>query len=313
MGQASADMGEYVGTETQTVRSITTPAEAAEKAAVLIEALPWLHRFHDAIVVVKFGGNAMVDFNLTRAFAQDMAFLAFAGIRPVVVHGGGPQITAALEAQGIASEFRGGYRVTTADAMPIIREVLVEDVAGGITAKLERFGSLGVRVPGDSGVLTGVRKGVVIDGEEIDLGLVGEVTSVDATAIQNALAAGKVPVISTVAREEGSDRLLNVNADSAAAAIAVALGAAKLVVLTNVAGLYANWPDTDSLISHIAADDLRAMLPNLESGMIPKMEACLAAVDGGVAKAAVIDGRQAHSVLLEIFTDTGSGTEVVAS
>jgi len=306
------DMGEYVGTDTQTVRSITTAAEAAEKAAVLIEALPWLHRFHDAVIVVKFGGNAMVDFSLTRAFAQDMAFLRFAGIRPVVVHGGGPQITAALEARGIASEFRGGYRVTTAEAIPIVRDVLVEEVAGGITAKLERFGSLGVKVPGDAGVLTGVRKGVVVDGEEVDLGLVGEVTSVDATAIQDALAAGKVPVISTLAREEGTDRLLNVNADSAAAAIAAALGAAKLIVLTNVAGLYANWPDTDSLISHIAAEDLRAMLPGLESGMIPKMEACLAAVDAGVAKAAVIDGRQPHSVLLEIFTDTGIGTEVVA-
>jgi len=305
-------MGEYVGTDTQTVRSITTAAEAAEKAAVLIEALPWLHRFHDAVIVVKFGGNAMVDFALTRAFAQDMAFLRFAGIRPVVVHGGGPQITAALAAKGIASEFRGGLRVTTEEAIPVVREVLVEEVAGGITAKLERFGSLGVRVPGDTGVLTGVRKGVVIDGEEVDLGLVGEVTSVDATAIRDALAAGKIPVVSTVAREEGSDRLLNVNADSAAAAIAAALGAAKLIVLTNVAGLYANWPDTDSLISHIASDDLRAMLPVLESGMIPKMEACLAAVDAGVAKAAVIDGRQPHSVLLEIFTDTGIGTEVVA-
>lgn len=305
-------MGEYVGTDTDVIRVVTTPEEAAAKAAVLIEALPWLHRFHDAVVVVKFGGNAMVDFGLTRAFAQDMAFLRFAGIRPVVVHGGGPQITAALAAKGIPSEFRGGYRVTTEAAIPIVREVLVEEVAGGITAKLERFGSLGVRVPGDTGVLTGVRKGIVVDGQEIDLGLVGEVTSVDATQIEDALAAGKVPVVSTVAREEGTGRLLNVNADSAAAAIAVSLRAEKLIVLTNVAGLYANWPDTDSLISHIDAHDLRAMLPGLETGMIPKMEACLAAVDGGVAKAAVIDGRQAHSVLLEIFTDTGIGTEVVA-
>ncbi len=305
-------MGEYVGTDTGAIRVVTTPGEAAAKAAVLIEALPWLHRFHDAVVVVKFGGNAMVDFNLTRAFAQDMAFLAFAGIRPVVVHGGGPQITAALKGQGIASEFRGGYRVTTAEAIPVVREVLVEQVAAGITAKLERFGNLGVRIPGDTGVLTGVRKGVVVDGEEVDLGLVGEVTAVDATAIRNALAAGSVPVISTVALEEGTGRLLNVNADSAAAAIAIELGAAKLIVLTDVAGLYADWPRTDSLIAHITAEDLRGKIPGLESGMIPKMAACLAAVDGGVAKAAVIDGRQAHSVLLEIFTDTGIGTEVVA-
>lgn len=306
-------MGEYVGTDTQTVRAITTPAEAAEKAAVLIEALPWLHRFHDAVIVVKYGGNAMTDFSLTRAFAQDMAFLRLAGIRPVVVHGGGPQITAALEAQGIQSEFRGGYRVTTPEAIPVVREVLVEEVAAGITAKLERFGGMGVRIPGDTGVLTGVRKGVVVDGREVDLGLVGEVVEVDASAIVAALDAGKVPVISTLAREVGTDALLNVNADSAAAAIAASLGAAKLIVLTNVAGLYANWPDTDSLISHIAADELREMLPGLESGMIPKMAACLAAVEAGVAKAAVIDGRQAHSVLLEIFTDTGIGTEVVPS
>jgi len=305
-------MGEHVGTETQTVRLTTTPAEAAEKAAVLVEALPWLHRFQGAVIVVKFGGNAMVDFGLTRAFAQDMAFLRFAGIRPVVVHGGGPQITAALEAQGIPSEFRGGYRVTTAAAMPVVRDVLVDQVAAGITAKLERFGELGVRLPGDSGILEGVRKGVVVDGVEVDLGLVGEVTRVDPAAIEAALDAGKVPVISTTAREAGTGALLNVNADSAAAAVAVALGAAKLIVLTDVAGLYADWPNTDSLISHIAGEELRAMLPALASGMIPKMRACLTAVEGGVAKAAVIDGRQPHSVLLEIFTDTGIGTEVVA-
>jgi acetylglutamate kinase len=306
------DMGEYVGTDTSSIRVITTPEAAAEKAAVLIEALPWLHRFHGAIVVVKFGGNAMVDFHLTRAFAQDMAFLRFAGLRPVVVHGGGPQITAALAAQGIASEFRGGYRVTSEAAIPVVREVLVEQVAAGITAKLERFDDLGVRLPGDSGVLTGIRKGVVIDGEEVDLGRVGEVVEVDPAPILAALDAGKVPVISTVARELGTGGLLNVNADSAAAAVAVALGAAKLIVLTDVAGLYADWPDTASLISHIASDRLRELLPSLESGMIPKMQACLTAVDGGVAKAAVIDGRQPHSVLLEIFTDTGIGTEVVA-
>jgi len=307
-----ASMGEHVGIDTQSIRVITTPEEAVQKAAVLVEALPWLHRFQDAIVVVKFGGNAMVDFALTRAFAQDMAFLRFAGIRPVVVHGGGPQITAALDAKGIPSEFRGGYRVTTAEAIPVVREVLVEQVATGITAKLERYGDLGVRVPGDTGVLTGVRKGVVIDGQNVDLGLVGEVTAVDVSAIMAALDDGRVPVISTVAREAGSEQILNVNADSAAAAIAVALGAAKLIVLTDVAGLYADWPDTESLISHIDAPELRAMLPALESGMIPKMQACLTAVEGGVAKAAVIDGRQAHSVLLEIFTDTGIGTEVVA-
>jgi len=300
-------------TDTQTIRAITTPEAAAEKAAVLIEALPWLHRFHGAIIVVKFGGNAMVDAALTRSFAQDMAFLRFAGLRPVVVHGGGPQITAALRAAGIESEFKAGYRVTTPEAIPVVRDVLVNDVARGIAARLERYDELGVQVPGDAdGLLTGVRKGVVVDGEEVDLGLVGEVTAVDPAPILAALDAGKVPIVSTLAREEGTGQLLNVNADSAAAAVAVALGAAKLIILTDVPGLYADWPDTASLISHLTAGELRAMLPGLESGMIPKMQACLDAVEGGVAKAAVIDGRQPHSALLEIFTDTGIGTEVVA-
>ncbi len=306
-------MGEYVGTDTSAIRAITTPEAAAEKAAVLVEALPWLVKFHGAVVVVKLGGNAMVDFNLTRAFAQDMAFLRFAGLRPVVVHGGGPQITRALAAKGIPSEFKGGLRVTSPEAIPVIRDVLVGDVAAGIVAKLERYDGIGFAVPGDEhGVLTGVRRGTVVAGVDVDLGLVGEVTHVNAMPILAALDEGRVPVISTVAREQGTGVQLNVNADSAAAAVAVSLGAAKLIVLTDVAGLYADWPDTGSLLSRVTADELRALLPSLESGMIPKMAACLAAVDGGVAKAAVIDGRQPHSVLLEIFTDTGIGTEVVA-
>lgn len=305
-------MDEVIGTDTASIRIVTTPEEAAEKAAVLIEALPWLHRFHDAVIVVKFGGNAMVEPRLTRAFAEDMAFLRLAGLRPVVVHGGGPQISRALAERGIASEFRGGYRVTSREAMPVIRDVLVDEVAAGIADRLARYGGMGVRVPGDTeGLLTGVRKGVVVDGGEVDLGLVGEVVAVDATPLTAVLEAGGVPIVSTVAREAGSGELLNVNADSAAATIAVATGAAKLMILTDVAGLYADWPNTDSLISHLSAAELREMLPGLASGMIPKMEACLAAVDGGVPKAAVIDGRQAHSVLLEIFTDTGIGTEVV--
>lgn len=294
--------------DTQTIRTVTTPEEAAAKVQVLAEALPWIRRFQGAIIVVKFGGNAMVDPALTRTFTEDMAFLRYAGLKPVVVHGGGPQISAALKAAGMPSEFRGGYRVTTPAAIPVVRAALVDEVAAGLVARLD---GLGRAMPGDvAGLLTGERRGTVVDGIAVDLGEVGEVTTVDAAAIIDALDAGFVPVISTLARN-ADGAVLNVNADSAAAAVAIALGAAKLVVLTDVAGLYADWPNRDSLISHIDAPQLRALLPSLESGMIPKMTACLDAVEGGVTKAAIIDGRQPHSVLLEIFTDQGVGTEVV--
>jgi len=276
--------------------------QAAAKAAVLIEALPWLKRFHNEIIVVKFGGNAMVDDELKRAFAEDMVYLRYAGVRPVVVHGGGPQITAELTRRGIPSEFRGGYRVTTAESMPVIRQVLAEQVGGEIVGLINEHGDLGRGVSGDEHALfTGEVRG--------DLGLVGDVTAVDPTRVFEILADGHIPVISSVAN--GPDSLLNVNADSAAAALAVALGAAKLVVLTDVAGLYSNWPDRDSLVSVITAAELELLLPSLESGMIPKMAACLEAVAGGVAKAAIIDGREKHSILLEVFTQSGIGTEVV--
>ena len=295
-----------------------TPEDAATKAAVLIESLPWLKRFRDEVIVVKFGGNAMVDPDLTRTFAEDMVFLHHAGLKPVVVHGGGPQISAALEEAGIESEFRGGLRVTSADAMVVVREVLATQVGAGLVQAIDQHGeALGVGISGDErGLLTGVRRGTVVDGIEVDLGHVGDVSRVDPGPIRAELDAGRIPVISTVAREHDDAArpgggLLNVNADSAAAAIAVALGAAKLVVLTDVPGLYANWPDRDSILSVITADELRALIPSLQSGMIPKMTACLQAVDGGVPKSAIIDGRAAHSILLEVFTTQGVGTEVV--
>jgi len=291
-----------------------TPADAAIKAAVLIESLPWLKRFRDEVIVVKFGGNAMVDPDLSRTFAEDMVFLHHAGLKPVVVHGGGPQISAALAEAGIASEFRGGLRVTSPEAMVVVREVLATQVGASLVASIDQHGeALGVGISGDErGLLTGVRRGTVVDGEEVDLGLVGEVVAVDPAPVLAELEAGRIPVISTVAREAGSaEGILNVNADSAAAAVAVALRAAKLVVLTDVPGLYANWPDRDSILSVITADELRALLPSLQSGMIPKMSACLEAVDGGVPKSAIIDGREPHSILLEVFTTQGVGTEVV--
>jgi acetylglutamate kinase len=293
---------------------IVTHAQASIKAATLIESLPWLKRFHGQIIVVKFGGNAMVSPELQRAFAEDMVYLRYAGIRPVVVHGGGPQISAMLERLGIDSEFRGGYRVTTPEAMDVVRMVLTGQISRDLVGHINEHGPLAAALSGeDAGLFQGRRRGVVLDGEEVDLGLVGDVIGVNPEAVHAQLDAGRIPVVSSIAPDlDTPGQSLNVNADAAAAALAVALGAAKLVILTDVAGLYRDWPDRDSLVSMIEADELRRLLPALESGMIPKMSACLEAVDGGVAKAAIIDGRVPHSILLEIFTQSGIGTEVVA-
>jgi acetylglutamate kinase len=290
----------------------TTPAEAGAKAAVLLESLPWIARFSGRVIVVKFGGNAMVDPELTTSFAEDMVFLRTVGIRPVVVHGGGPQISRMLERLGIPSEFRGGYRVTTPEVMDVVRMVLTGQVSRDLVAAINRHGPFAAAITGeDSGLFGGRRRTAVVDGEEVDLGQVGDVVAVDPAPVLAHLDAGGIPVVSTIAPDlDRPGESLNVNADSAAAALAVALGAEKLVVLTDVPGLYADWPRRDSLISEITAPELQAMLPSLESGMIPKMSACLEAVEGGVPKAAIIDGRVPHSVLLEIFTGSGIGTEV---
>jgi acetylglutamate kinase len=288
-------------------------ADAAVKADTLIQSLPWLRQFAGRIVVVKFGGNAMVDEELQRAFAEDMVYLRTVGLKPVVVHGGGPQISAMLDRLDIPSEFRGGYRVTTPEAMDVVRMVLTGQVSRELVTLINQHGPLASAISGeDAGLITGRRREVVIDGESVDVGLVGDVVAVDPAAVLGAIAAGRIPVISSIAPDaDVPGQSLNVNADSAAAALAVALGAEKLVVLTDVAGLYRDWPNRDSLVSQITRDELAELLPSLESGMIPKMTACLEAVDGGVAKAAIIDGRRPHSILLEIFTDAGIGTEVV--
>jgi acetylglutamate kinase len=286
--------------------------DPAAKAGVLIESLPWLQRFAGRIVVVKFGGNAMVDAELQRAFAQDMVYLRHVGIRPVVVHGGGPQITAMLDRLGIPSEFRGGYRVTTPEAMEVVRMVLTGQVSRELVSLVNEHGPLAAAISGeDAGLFRGRRRAALVDGEPVDIGLVGDVIEVDPAAVLAQLDAGRIPVVSSIAPDiDAPGQSLNVNADSAAASLAVALGAAKLVVLTDVAGLYRDWPDRESLVSHIDAAELARLLPSLESGMIPKMTACLDAVLGGVPKAAIIDGRRPHSILLEIFTDAGIGTEV---
>jgi acetylglutamate kinase len=284
---------------------------AQEKAAVLVEALPWLERFRGALVVVKYGGNAMVDDELKKAFAEDMVFLRLCGLRPVVVHGGGPQIKSMLDKLGIHSEFRGGLRVTTPEAMDVVQMVLVGQVGRELVGLINQHGPYAVGISGeDAHLFTATRRGAIVDGEEVDIGLVGDITEVNPDAVLDIVRAGRIPVVSSVAPDiNGVPH--NVNADTAAGALAVALGAEKLVVLTDVEGLYANWPDKSSLLNQVRAAELEKMLPDLESGMVPKMEACLRAVRGGVPQAHVIDGRLAHSVLLEVSTTEGVGTMVL--
>ncbi len=286
---------------------------ALEKAAVLVDALPWLQRFHDKIVVIKYGGNAMTSPALQASFAEDVMFLRYAGLRPVIVHGGGPQITELLGRLGITSEFRGGLRVTPPETMAIVRMVLTGHVNAEIVNLLNDHGSFAIGMSGeDAGLLTAERRSVIVDGEVIDIGQVGEVVAVDPSAMLALIGAGRIPVIATVAR--GRDGLTyNVNADTAAAAIAVGLAAEKLIVLTDVEGLYADWPNSAEVISEIDAGDLAELLPRLATGMLPKMEACLRAVEGGVPRAHVLDGRLPHALLLEMFTSEGIGTMVVAT
>jgi acetylglutamate kinase len=285
---------------------------ALAKTTVLVEALPWLSRFHGATVVIKYGGNAMTSPALRAAFAEDVVFLRYAGIRVVVVHGGGPQITAHLDRLGVESVFTGGLRVTTPETMQIVRMVLVGQVNRDVVGLINDHGPFAVGLSGeDANLFTARRRPALVDGREIDIGLVGDVVEVAPAPVEALLDTGKVPVIASVAR--GVDRdVYNVNADTAAAALAVALGAAKLVVLTDVEGLYADWPNSDEVISELTVSELDRVLPTLSEGMIPKMEACRRAVHGGVPRAHVLDGRVPHALLLEVFTDAGIGTLITS-
>ena len=284
--------------------------ELIAKAATLIEALPWLAEFAGETVVIKYGGNAMTDDALKRAFAEDIVFLRRVGLRPVVVHGGGPQISQMLDKLDIASEFRGGLRVTTPEAMDVVRMVLVGQVGRELVNLINQHGPFAVGMSGeDGGLFTAKRKGLTVGDEEIDLGLVGDVKSVDPSSLNDLISAGRIPVVATVAPDRDG-QVHNINGDTAAAALAVALKAKRLVMLTNVAGVYANYPDEESIITQITTEEVREMMPSLDAGMIPKMEACVKAVEGGVRSATVIDGRVPHCLLLEIFTDEGVGTMV---
>jgi acetylglutamate kinase len=284
------------------------------KAQVLAEALPWLKQLHGKIVVIKYGGNAMTDNTLRNAFAADMAFLRNCGIHPVVVHGGGPQITAMLRRLGIdKGDFKGGFRVTTPEVLDVARMVLFGQVGRELVNLINAHGPYAVGITGeDAQLFTAVRRSVTVDGVATDIGLVGDVDKVNTAAVLDLIAARRIPVVSTLA-PDADGVVHNINADTAAAALAEALGAEKLLMLTDVEGLYTSWPDRDSLVSEIDTATLAQLLPTLEAGMIPKVEACLRAVTAGVPSAHVIDGRVKHCVLVELFTDAGTGTKVVSA
>ena len=285
--------------------------EAVAKAGVLAGALPWIKEFAGHTVVVKYGGNAMADDELRRAFAADVVFLRLAGVRVVVVHGGGPQVTSMLDRLGISSQFRGGLRVTSAEAMDVVRMVLVGQVGRELVGLINAHGPYAVGLSGeDGGLLTATRRDALVDGERVDLGLVGDVSEVRPEAVLDLVESGRIPVISSVAPDV-DQQPHNVNADTAAAALAVALGATKLVVLTDVEGVYASWPDRSTVIAEMSADELEKLLPEADTGMLPKLEACLRAVRQGVPRASVVDGRVPHALLLEVFTDEGVGTMVL--
>jgi acetylglutamate kinase len=290
----------------------TAGLSTAVKAAVLAEALPWLKQLHGKIVVVKYGGNAMTDDTLKAAFAADMAFLRNCGIQPVVVHGGGPQISAMLKRLGIEGDFKGGFRVTTPEVLDVARMVLFGQVGRELVGLINAHGPYAVGITGeDAQLFTAVRRSVTVDGVPTDIGLVGDVEHVNAEAILDLIDAGRIPVVSTIA-PDADGVVHNINADTAAAAVAEALGAEKLLMLTDVEGLYTDWPDRNSLVTEIDTAALAQLLPKLESGMVPKIEACLRAVENGVPSAHVIDGRVEHCVLVELFTDEGTGTKVVS-
>lgn len=290
--------------------SSVSELSALDKAHVLAGALPWLQKVRDKIVVVKYGGNAMIDEGLKHAFAADMAFLRTVGVHPVVVHGGGPQINAMLKRLGMEGEFRGGFRVTTPEVMEVVRMVLFGQVGRELVGLINAHGPYAVGISGeDARLFTATRRTVDVDGEPTDIGLVGDVTAVDPDTVLDLIGAGRIPVVSTIA-PDADGVVHNINADTAAAALAEGIGAEKLVVLTDVEGLYTDWPNRSSLTTAIDSDALARLLPKLDAGMVPKMEACLRAVLGGVPSAHVIDGRVPHSVLLELFTGEGIGTMV---
>jgi acetylglutamate kinase len=287
-----------------------TPLDPGTHAAVLIEALPYLRRFYGKTIVVKYGGNAMIDETLKAQVMQDIALLHYVGIRPILVHGGGPEISALMKQMGHEPHFVGGLRVTDAATMEIVEMVLAGKTNKGIVALLNKQGAKAVGLSGKDANLILAYK---MAHEKGDLGFVGEVAQVNAEILGLLSGNGYIPVISSVAIGPDGESY-NVNADHVAGHIAAAVGAAKLVVLTDVEGLYADYSDKSSLIHEMDVRRAEEMIASgaAERGMIPKLEACITAVEAGVERAHLIDGRQPHALLIEIFTDTGIGTMVQA-
>jgi acetylglutamate kinase len=280
-------------------------ADAGAKAAILADALPYIREFAGRIIVVKYGGHAMENPELAALFAADVVLMRLIGMQPVVVHGGGPQITDLMRRLGKEPEFVDGRRVTDAETVDIVRMALVGKVNREIVAAMNRHGPYAVGLSGeDAGLLRVIPR-------DPALGFVGEVDVVDPSIVVRLLKEELIPVIATVGVDDAG-QAYNVNADTVAAAIAAALGAEKLVYLTDVAGLYARWPDEDSLVSRVDLAGLEALLASgaVSSGMIPKIESCIAALRDGVARAHVLDGRLPHALLLELFTREGVGTMV---
>ncbi|MGE3619607.1 MAG: acetylglutamate kinase [Acidimicrobiia bacterium] len=279
-----------------------------QRAAVLVEALPYIQRFRGSVVVVKYGGNAMVDPKLARDVADDVVLMRSVGLRPVVVHGGGPQISDLMGRLGKVPEFRDGLRVTDAETVEIARMVLVGKVGRDIVGAINLHGPLAVGISGEDAGL------IVAGARNPDLGFVGDVHAVNPGILERLLAEELIPVVSTIGAD-AQGQAYNINADTVAAAIAVALRAEKVVYLTDVEGLLADLDDPASRVSRIGSGALHALLDGgtLTGGMIPKVAACLHAVDNGVGSAHLLDGRVPHVLLLELFSDEGIGTMVTRS
>ena len=283
------------------------------RAEVLVKALPYIKFFHGKTIVVKYGGNAMISEGLKKAVIDDIILMSCIGIRTVLVHGGGPEIEAMLKKTGKESRFINGLRYTDEETMEIVQMVLCGKINKDITALIEKNGGKAIGLSGIDGSMLKAR---IMKGEH-DLGLVGEIEEVDTSILNMILDTGAIPVVSTAAYGIGEmeGRVLNINADIAAAKIAAALGAEKLVLMTDVKGILRNVDDPDSLIKSAALEELAVLKKEgiLSKGMIPKTDCCALALEGGVKKAHIIDGRLPHAILMELFTDEGVGTMIAGS
>jgi len=283
-----------------------TPLTPHGDIATLLQALPYIREFHGRTIVIKYGGAAMEDPSLREEFARDIVLLKYVGMNPVVVHGGGPEITSYMERLGLPVEFRGGLRVTSAEAMDVVKMVLVGKVNADIVTRIGRHGQAAVGLSGEDGDMFRVSRRLAPDGS--DVGFVGQIDRVDVDVI-NHVAQDYIPVIASI----GCDRdgqSHNVNADEAAGAVARALGAYKVLFLTDVEGWLRDPADEASLVSEATADEVTAALEGISGGMRPKLAACVDAIHGGVSNAHIVDGRVPHSILLELFTDAGVGTKI---